>query len=99
MTITKKPERKKLTVTMEGRLDTDSTPQAEKELMVSLDTVKELILDFSKLDYISSAGLRLLLMMKKKMDAQGGSMKILNANAMVREIFDVTGFSDLLTIE
>ena len=64
----------------------------------SLDNVTELILDFKQLDYISSAGLRLLLMLQKKMNAQG-SMKILNANAIVKEIFEVTGFSDVLTVE
>ena len=72
--------------------------EAEKELAGSLDNVTELILDFKQLDYISSAGLRLLLMLQKKMNAQG-SMKILNANAIVKEIFEVTGFSDVLTVE
>ena len=91
MTVTKKLEGTKLTATIEGRLDTNTTPEAEKELAGSLDNVTELILDFKQLDYISSAGLRLLLMLQKKMNAQG-SMKILNANAIVKEIFEVTGF-------
>lgn len=98
MTIQKKTEGKKLTVKIEGRLDTNTTPQAERELMESVENVKELILDFESLDYISSAGLRLLLMLQKKMSVQG-SMKIINANDLVKEIFDVTGFSDILTIE
>ena len=98
MTIQKKKEGKKLTVSIEGRLDTNTTPQAEKELMESIENVKELILDFKSLDYISSAGLRLLLMLQKKMSVQG-SMKIINANDLVKEIFEVTGFSDILTIE
>lgn len=98
MTVTKKLEGTKLTATIEGRLDTNTTPEAEKELAGSLDNVTELILDFKHLDYISSAGLRLLLMLQKKMNAQG-SMKILNANAIVKEIFEVTGFSDVLTVE
>ena len=98
MTVTKKLEGTKLTATIEGRLDTNTTPEAEKELAGSLDNVTELILDFKQLDYISSAGLRLLLMLQKKMNAQG-SMKILNANVIVKEIFEVTGFSDVLTVE
>ena len=98
MTVTKKLEGSKLTAQIEGRLDTNTTPEAEKELTGSLDNVKELILDFKNLDYISSAGLRLLLMLQKNMNAQG-SMKICNANAIVKEIFEVTGFSDVLTVE
>lgn len=98
MTVTKKLEGTKLTAAFEGRLDTNTTPQAEKELTDSLDNVKELILDFKGLDYISSAGLRLLLMLQKKMNNQG-SMTIINANDMVKEIFEVTGFSDVLTVK
>ena len=98
MTVTKKPEGTKLTAMIEGRLDTNTTPEAEKELSGSLDNVTELILDFKNLDYISSAGLRLLLMLQKKMNNQG-SMTIINANDMVKEIFEVTGFSDVLTVK
>ncbi|WP_316630934.1 STAS domain-containing protein [uncultured Ruminococcus sp.] len=98
MTVTKKLEGTKLTAAFEGRLDTNTTPQAEQELTGSLDNVKELILDFKQLDYISSAGLRLLLMLQKKMNNQG-SMTIINANDMVKEIFEVTGFSDVLTVK
>lgn len=98
MTVTKKLEGTKLTAAFEGRLDTNTTPQAEQELTGSLEYVKELILDFKQLDYISSAGLRLLLMLQKKMNNQG-SMTIINANDMVKEIFEVTGFSDVLTVK
>ncbi len=98
MTVTKKSEGSKLTAAFEGRLDTNTTPLAEKELADSLDNVKELILDFKGLDYISSAGLRLLLMLQKKMNNQG-SMTIINANEMVKEIFEVTGFADVLTVK
>lgn len=98
MTVTKKSEGTKLTAALGGRLDTNTTPQAEKELSEGIDNVKELILDFKELDYISSAGLRLLLMLQKRMNTQG-SMKIINANDMVKEIFEVTGFSDVLTVE
>lgn len=98
MTVTKKSEGTKLTAAFEGRLDTNTTPQAEKELTDSLDNVNELVLDFKSLDYISSAGLRLLLMLQKKMNNQG-SMTIINANDMVKEIFEVTGFADVLTVK
>ena len=98
MTITKKRDGNKLNVIIEGRLDTGTTPEAEKELKGSLDEITELTLDFSKLDYISSAGLRLLLSLQKTMNTRG-SMKILHPNEVVKEIFEVTGFSDILTVE
>lgn len=98
MTITKNFDGKTLYAALEGRLDTTTTPDAEKELKGSLENVSELILDFSGLDYISSAGLRLLLMLQKAMNAVG-SMKIINTNDIVKEIFEVTGFSDILTVE
>lgn len=98
MTVTKKLDGTKLNVKLEGRLDTNTTPQVEKELMGSLDNVTELIFDFSDLTYISSSGLRLMLMLQKKMNNQG-SMKIVNAGDFVKEIFEVTGFLDVLTVE
>ena len=99
MEIKKELDGSKLTVTLSGRLDTTTAPDFEKELKSSLDGVNELVLDFSGLDYISSAGLRVLLSAQKLMNAAGGSMKIVGANDIVKEIFDVTGFSDILTIE
>ena len=81
-----------------GRIDTVTVGQAEKELKAGLDTVTEYILDFKQVDYISSAGLRLLLSLQKTMNKQG-SMKLINVSEMVSEIFDVTGFADILTIE
>ena len=81
-----------------GRIDTVTVGEAEKELKAGLDTVTEYILDFKQVDYISSAGLRLLLSLQKTMNKQG-SMKLINVNEMVSEIFDVTGFADILTIE
>ena len=98
MTVTKKLEGTKLTAAFEGRLDTNTTPYAEKEITDSLDNVKELVLDFKNLDYISSAGLRLLLILQKKMNDRG-AMTIINANDMVKEIFEVTGFSEVLTVK
>ena len=82
---------------LEGRLDTVTAPELEKELKESLDGVTELVLDFAKLEYISSAGLRVLLATQKIMNRQGG-MKLIHVNETIMEIFEVTGFSDILTI-
>ena len=98
MTINKTQNGSALTVALEGRLDTTTAPDLEKELKTGLDGVNELIMDFSKLDYISSAGLRVLLSAHKQMSKLGG-MKVTNVNEMVMEVFEVTGFSDILTIE
>ncbi len=81
-----------------GRLDTTTAPQLEQDIKSSLDGVTELTLDMKGLDYISSAGLRVLLSAQKVMNKQG-EMTIRNVNETVMEIFDVTGFSDILTIE
>ena len=83
---------------LEGRLDTVTAPELEKELKASLDGINELTLDFEKLDYISSAGLRVLLSTQKVMTKQGG-LKIVHVNETIMEIFEVTGFTDILTIE
>ncbi len=97
MTINKQQNGAALTLALEGRLDTVTSPELENELK-ALDGVDTLTLDFSKLDYISSAGLRVLLSAHKQMSAKGG-MKVTNVNEIVREVFDVTGFADILTIE
>lgn len=98
MKITKSMNGNTLTVALEGRLDTTTAPDLEKELKDSMDAATELTLDFDKLDYISSAGLRVLLSAHKTMSKKNG-MKVVNANEMVKEVFDVTGFADILTIE
>ena len=98
MTIDKLLENEKLTISLEGRLDTTTAPQLEEELKASLDGVKELVLDFTNLEYISSAGLRVLLSAQKVMNTQG-EMKVTGVNEIIGEIFDVTGFADILTIE
>ena len=85
-----------MNIALEGRLDTTTAPQLEAEL--TLDGVSELTFDFEKLDYISSAGLRVLLAAQKTMNKQG-NMKIANVNADIMEVFEITGFSDILTIE
>ena len=88
----------KASYALEGRLDTVTAPELEKELKASLDGISELTLDFEKLDYISSAGLRVLLSTQKVMTKQGG-LKIVHVNETIMEIFEVTGFTDILTIE
>ena len=98
MTITKTQEGTKLTVALEGRLDTTTAPQLEGELRTAVDGINDLVFDLAKLEYISSAGLRVLLAAQKVMNKQG-NMVIRNANEDLMEIFDVTGFVDILTIE
>ncbi len=98
LNITKNTDNNALTVALEGRLDTTTAPQLEAELKDSLDGVETLTLDLGKLEYISSAGLRVLLSTQKKMNTQG-DMKITNVGETIMEIFEVTGFSDILTIE
>lgn len=90
---------KELTIALEGRLDTTSAPEFEKELGVKLEGADSLILEFEKLRYLSSAGLRVLLTAQKKMNAQKGSMVIKHVNEMIMEVFEVTGFLDILTVE
>ena len=98
MNIEQKKNGDALTLALEGRLDTMTAPQLEAALKTVLDGVKELTFDLEKLEYISSAGLRVLLGAQKTMNKQG-AMKVKHANEMILEIFEVTGFSDILTIE
>ena len=97
MTITKMQKGAELKLTLEGRLDTNTAPELEAELQSSLDGVTELTMDLEKLEYISSAGLRVLLSTQKTMNKQG-EMKISNVSETVMDVFEVTGFSDILTI-
>ena len=98
MTINKQQNGSALILALEGRLDTVTSPELEAELKSSLGGADSLTLDFSKLDYISSAGLRVLLSAHKQMAGKGG-IKVKNVNEIVREVLDVTGFTDILTIE
>ena len=98
LNINKKLDQDVLTVELEGRLDTTSAPQLEAVLKESLPGIGELVLDFEKLEYISSAGLRVLLSAQKIMSKQG-SMKLKNVNEIILEFFEVTGFCDILTIQ
>ena len=99
MNIKKTLDAGKAVYIVSGRLDTSTAPELEETLKADLEGVNDLTLDFSALDYISSAGLRVVLSAQKKMNVSGGKMKILNPNEIVSEIFDVTGFSDILDIE
>ena len=87
----------KLTIALSGRLDTTTAPELEETLKNALDGVTELEMDLKALEYISSAGLRVLLAAQKVMNKQG-SMVVLNANESIMEIFEVTGFTDILTV-
>ena len=98
MTINKIKENDSLMIALEGRLDTLTAPKLDAEIQGALDGIKSLVFDFEKLAYISSAGLRILLSAQKVMNKQG-TMVIKNAGPEIREIFDVTGFSDILTLE
>ena len=97
MTITKTLNGTELTVALQGRLDTVTAPELEAALKTSLEGVTSLVIDFAELEYISSAGLRVLLSAQKVMNKQG-EMKVTRVNETVMEIFEVTGFSDILTI-
>ncbi|MBO7406933.1 MAG: STAS domain-containing protein [Clostridia bacterium] len=96
--INKTIENGTMTIAPEGRLDTVTAPKLEQELRDSLEGITELIFDLEKLDYISSAGLRVLLFAQKEMNVRG-EMAVRNVNETVAEIFEVTGFTDILTIE
>ncbi len=98
MNIAKNQNGSTLTIGLEGRLDTTTSPQLENELRTALNGISELILDLNSLDYISSAGLRVLLSAQKVMNKQG-KMVIRNVKPEIMEIFDVTGFIDILNIE
>lgn len=98
MEIKKNLDGEKLTVELVGRLDAVTAIEFDKDMATALVDVKNLTLDFAKLDYIASAGLRILLKLQKKMTNKG-SMKIININPEVREVLDMTGFSKLLTLE
>lgn len=98
MNINKVRNDNELTLEVSGRLDTMTAPELETVIMESLEGVVSLVLDFNGLEYISSAGLRILLAAQKIMNKQG-SMKVRNVIDDIKEVFEMTGFSDILTIE
>lgn len=98
LNIEKTIDASELTITLAGRLDTTTAPELEKQLNAALDGITALTFDMAALEYISSAGLRVLLSAQKIMNRQG-KMKVLHVNETILEIFEVTGFTDILTIE
>ena len=98
MTIEKKTNGEAVTLIVSGRLDTQTAPELENELDNILTGIKELIFDMTNLEYVSSAGLRVILKAQKVMNTQG-SMKLTGVNDSIMEVFDITGFLDILTIE
>ena len=98
MTIEKKINGEAVTLIVSGRLDTQTAPELENELDSILSGLKELTFDMTNLEYVSSAGLRVILKAQKAMNAQG-SMKLTGVNDSIMEVFDITGFLDILTIE
>ena len=99
MTIKKTVDGNKLVLDLEGRLDTTTAPQLENELKVSLYDIKELTLDMENLEYLSSAGLRVLLAAQKQMQKQKAEMVVVNVNEIIMEVFEITGFVDIITIK
>ena len=98
LNITKKQEETALTVALEGRLDTNTAPDFQAEVEPMLGGIDELTLDFEALDYISSAGLRVLLTFEQELEEQGKTMRLGHVNDIIRDVFDVTGFLEILTI-
>ncbi len=98
MTITQERNDGTLTLSIAGRIDTKTAPELDQLIKDALDGVKELVFDLAQTAYISSAGLRVLLIAQKQMNKQG-KMKVVNANSDLMEIFEVTGFTDILTIQ
>ena len=99
LNIKKTVEEAKAVVALEGRLDTVTAPELESDLMGIIEGIDELVLDFAELDYISSAGLRVLLSAQKMMNKKEGAMKIINVKDVIMDIFDMTGFLDILPVE
>lgn len=98
MTIDRNVDGSKTNLKISGRLDTSTAPELESTINNCLSGVEELVMDFEALEYVSSAGLRVILKTQKIMNKQG-SMKIINVNDTIMEVFDITGFADVLTIE
>ena len=98
MTIEKKINGDAVTLIVSGRLDTQTAPKLENEIEETISEIKELVFDMTNLEYVSSAGLRVILKAQKIMNTQG-SMKLMGVNDSIMEVFDITGFLDILTIE
>ena len=99
MNINKTQSGEKITLTLSGRLDTTTAPKLQEALIPEFDSAKHVELDFAGLAYVSSAGLRVLLMGEKTAKAKGAKMSLVNVSADIKEVFEMTGFSNVLTIE
>lgn len=99
MTINKKTNGSTLTISVEGRLDTITAPELEAVIKDSVSDITDLVLDLNELEYISSAGLRVLLAGQRLMNAKKGTMTVTNCSENITEIFEITGFADILTIK
>jgi len=98
MKITQSREGTHLTLSLEGRLDTTTAPHLESEMKEILPDTEKLTLDLKRLEYVSSAGLRVILFAQKQMNKKNGEMIVMNANASIMEVLEITGFTDILTI-
>ena len=88
-----------LTVKPDGRLDTATSPELERLMQPEMEGMTDIIIDMEKVDYISSRGLRILLTVEQDMEDRGGSVKVIHVNPIIMEVFEMTGFLDLLTVE
>lgn len=88
-----------LTVKPEGRMDTATSPELAQQLQPEMEGVTDLIMDLEKIDYLSSGGLRLLLTTEQTLEDRGGAMKLIHVNEYIMEIFEMTGFTEMITIE
>ena len=88
-----------LTVTISGNIDTVTAPELDSKLQENISDIKDLVLDFAAVDYISSAGLRVILMANQQMEDVDGNLTIKNVNEDVRDVFEMTGFDSLLNLE
>ena len=98
LNIVKKQDGDTLTVKLDGRLDTNTAPDFQTEMEPLLNGISKLVLDFEKLDYISSAGLRVLLTFEQEMEEQEKTLEVTHVNDIIHDVFDLTGFLDILTI-
>ena len=98
LNIVKKQDGDTLIVKLDGRLDTNTAPDFQTEMEPMLNDISKLVLDFEKLDYISSAGLRVLLTFEQEMEEQEKTLEVTHVNDIIHDVFDVTGFLDILTI-
>ena len=98
MTINKTQNGDKITLALSGRLDTTTAPKLQEALLPEFESANQIELDFSELAYVSSAGLRVLLMGEKAAKAKGGKLTLVGVSAEIMEVFEMTGFADILTI-